>query len=151
VMKKYRGPTVLAVVLALGLFSSLTLVEGADWKLCTENPFLKAYYDTGSVTRPSGDLVRIWVKYLSKGKKGTDFWIHLRKLDKLPTEGYKHFSYHVALYEIDCREKTYQRISGIDFDQEKRMLNYFPPSNWEPIFPESMLEAFYKTTCLKEK
>jgi hypothetical protein len=41
----------------------------------------------------------------------------------------------------------YLRVSGIDYDQEKRMLNYFPPSNWEPIFPESMLEAFYKTTC----
>jgi hypothetical protein len=148
-MKKGKTLAVLTVVLVLGLFSSLTLVEAADWKLCTENPFLKAYYDAGSITRPSGDLVRIWVKYTAKGKRGTEFWIHLRKLDKLPTEGYRHFSYHVALYEIDCGEKMYQRISGIDFDQEKRMLNYFPPSNWEPIFPESMLEAFYKTTCQK--
>jgi hypothetical protein len=139
-----------SVVLAVVLFNPGP-APGADWKFCTENAFLKVYYDAGSITWPASEVVRIWVKYTAKGKKGTDFWIHLRKLDKLPIGGYKHFSYHVALYEIDCAETMYQRISGIDYDQEKRMLNYFPPSNWEPIFPESMLEALYKSVCLNLK
>ncbi len=139
-----------SLVLAVVIFNPVP-VSGADWKFCTENAFLKVYYDGESLARFPEDFVKIWVKYGAKGKKGIDFWIHLRKLDKLPTEGYKHFAYHVALYEISCQGKEYQRISGIDYDREKRMLNSFPPSPWEPIFPESMLEALYKSACLNLK
>jgi hypothetical protein len=97
------------------------------------------------------DRVKVWTKYVPKGKKGKDFWAHVRNFDKIPIKQYQHYAYSVVLYEFNCQEKTYQLISGIDFDREKRMLSELQPSKSKPIFPESLPETLYQAVCPREK
>jgi len=123
---------------------------GADWKLCSENEFLTFYFDGDNVTRLGSDRVKVWTKYVPKGKKGKDFWAHIRNFDKIPIKQYQHYAYSVVLYEFSCLEKTYQLISGIDFDQQKRMLSELQPSKSKPIFPESLPETLYQAVCPRE-
>jgi hypothetical protein len=126
-------------------------VYGADWKLCSENEFLTLYFDGDNVTRLGPDRVKVWTKYVPKGKKGKDFWAHIRNFDKIPIKQYQHYAYSVVLYEFSCPEKTYQLLSGIDFDREKRMLSELQPSKFKPIFPESLPETLFQAVCPKER
>jgi hypothetical protein len=126
-------------------------VFGADWKLCSENEYLNLYFDVEGLTRLDSGRVKVWTKYVPKGKKGKDFWAHIRNFDKIPIKQYQHYAYSVVLYEFNCPEKTYQLISGIDFDQERKMLSELQPSKSKPVFPESLTETLYQAVCPKER
>jgi Surface-adhesin protein E len=126
-------------------------LPAADWKLCSENEFLTLYFDLASLNRKDSDRVKVWTKYVPKGKKGKDFWAHVRNFDKIPIKQFKHYAYSVVLYEFCCPEKTYQLISGLDFDQEKKMLSELQPSKSKPIFPESLTETLYQAVCPGER
>jgi hypothetical protein len=133
--------------LLLAFLVSQGSVYGADWKLCSENEYLTLYFDADGLTRMDPGRVKVWTKYIPKGKKGKDFWAHIRNFDKIPIKQYQHYAYSVVLYEISCPEKTYQLISGIDFDQEKKMLSELQPSKPKPVFPESLTETLYQAVC----
>ncbi len=124
---------------------------GADWKLCSENEFLTLYFDVNSLNRRDADRIKVWTKYVPKGKKGKDFWAHIRTFDKIPIKQFQHYAYSVVLYEFSCPGKTYQLISGLDFDQEKKMLSELQPSKSKPIFPESLPETLYQIVCPGER
>ncbi len=126
-------------------------VQAADWKLCSENEFLTLYFDVDGLTRMDSDRVKVWTKYVPKGKKGKDFWAHIRAFDKIPIKQFQHYAYSVVLYEFSCPEKTYQLVSGIDFDQEKKMLSELQPSKSKPIFPESLPETLYQAVCPRNR
>ena len=69
--------------------------------------FLTLYFDVDSLTRMDSGRVKVWTKYVPKGKKGKDFWAHIRNFDKIPIKQYQHYAYSVVLYEFSCPEKTY--------------------------------------------
>jgi hypothetical protein len=135
-----------AVLLALG--AALPDPAGAaDWKLCTENEYLSLYFDAASPSRGPGELVKVWVKYVPKGKKGREFWGQVRSLEKIPVKKYQRYAYSVVLYEINCPDNVYRLISGIDYDLENRMLAEIPLSHWKPVFPDSLTETLYQVVC----
>ena len=120
---------------------------GVDWKLCSENEFLSLYFDSARLNREGDELVQVWVKYVPKGKKGREFWAHVRNLEKIPLKQFQHYAYSLVLYELSCHDQVYRLISGIDYDRGKRMLAEMPLSNWKPVFPDSLIETLHQAVC----
>jgi hypothetical protein len=123
------------------------LVRGADWKLFSENEFLSLYFDSTRLSRAENDTVKVWVRYIPKGKKGREFWAHIRSLDKVPLKQFQHYGSSVVLYELNCLDKVYRLISGIDYDRENRMLAEMAISSWKPIYPDSLIETLLPAVC----
>ena len=138
---------VLFAIVWTGLLMVAGPVRGADWKLCSENEFLSLYFDATRLTRQENDAVKVWVKYVPKGKKGREFWAHIRNLDKIPMKRFQHYGSSVVLYELNCNDKVYRLISGIDYDRENRMLAEMTLSSWKPIYPDSLMETLLPALC----
>jgi hypothetical protein len=138
----------LSCLLAGGMFFTLAdPAPGADWKICSENEFLSLYFDSTRVTRTEDTTVKVWVRYVPKGKKGREFWAQIRNLDKIPLKQFQHYASSVVLYELHCNDKVYRLISGIDYDREKRMLAEMTLSPWKPIYPDSLIETLHQAVC----
>jgi hypothetical protein len=120
---------------------------GSDWKLGAENEFLSLYFDAARLSRGENDTVKVWVRYVPKGKKGREFWAHIRNLDKVPLKQFQHYGSSVVLYELHCNDKVYRLVSGIDYDREKRMLAEMSLSSWKPIYPDSLIETLLPALC----
>jgi hypothetical protein len=119
----------------------------ADWKLCSENEFLSLYFDAARPDDGPEEARKVWVKYLPKGKKGKEFWVHIRSLDKIPSAQLQGYAYSVVLYEINCPDRVYRLISGIDYNAENRMLAEMTLSRWKPVFPDSLIETLEQAVC----
>lgn len=146
-MKKI-WPVSLSVLLAGWTFITIAgPVLGADWKLCSENEFLSLYFDATRLTRAEDTTVKVWVRYVPKGKKGREFWAHIRNLDKVPMKQFQNYASSVVMYELNCNDKVYRLISGIDYDREKRMLAEMTLSHWKPIYPDSLIETLHQAVC----
>ena len=122
-------------------------VFGTDWTLCSENEFLFLYFKASGITRSEEGLIKVWVKYVPKGQKGREFWAHIRNLEKIPMKQFQGYAYSVVLYELNCQDKVYRLISGIDYNRENRMLAEMPLSKWKPVYPDSLIETLQQAVC----
>jgi hypothetical protein len=144
-MKKFR--MTVGYFIVLGLLLPSAPVFGADWKLCSENEFLSLYFDAARLTRADNDTVKVWVRYIPKGKKGREFWAQIRQLDQVPLKQFRHYGSSVILYELHCYDKVYRLISGIDYDRDNRMVAEMPLSSWKPVYPDSLIESLLPVLC----
>ncbi len=118
-------------------------VWGADWKLYGSSEKSLAYYDTQSITRPSKNIVRVWVKitYTEKGVMDT-----VGSLGKK----YEDLSHSIILREINCVEKMIHSLSGTYYDNGGGVI-YTSSSpylrEWVFIAPESLAESLYEEIC----
>ena len=129
-------------ILVFGLIViSVGEVYGADWKLFDFNDYTLNYYDAQSVTRPSKNVVRVWIRR-DFTEKGVIDWVG--RLGK----GYENLNNSIDLWEINCIEKMVRQLSGIAYDNKGRVINsYSSPSEWNFIPPESRGETLYKEIC----
>lgn len=117
-------------------------VSGGNWKLYDSGDYSLNYYDAQSMTRPSKNIVRVWVK-VNYTKKGVIVWVG--RLGKK----YEDLSHTKELCEINCVEKMFRSLS-INFYDNKGGVIYSSSSpllKWDFIIPESINEALYKEVC----
>lgn len=115
---------VLAIMVAL-LASSVS--SGADWRFLSESGESILYYDAQSITHPSKNLVRVWVKYEGRVEK----WTYMK-----------------TLREIDCLEKKYRIVSSALYNEEgKETGSSESPSKWRFITPGGSSEILHKMVC----
>ena len=116
-------------------------VWGADWKLYDSNENYLGYYDAQDITRPSKNIVRVWVKW-DYTEKGVIEWVG--KLGKK----YENLSHLKNLSEINCVEKTVRILSMIYYDNKGGVIySSSSPLELDFIVPESHGERLYKVTC----
>jgi hypothetical protein len=144
-MKKSRLPV--GYFLWAGLLLVSVPAWGTEWKLCAENEFLSLYFDAARLSRGENDTVKVWVRYVPKGKKGREFWAHIRNLDQVPLKQFQHYGSSVVLYELHCSDQVYRLVSGIDYDRENRMVAEMGLSSWKPIYPDSLIETLLPALC----
>jgi hypothetical protein len=117
-------------------------VWGADWKFYGSTENYLAYYDAQNITRPSKNIVRVWVKwdYTEKG-----VIILVGKLG----EKFYNLNNSINLIEINCLEKKFRNPSVI-FHNNKGGVIYDlndPSSEWNIFIPEVISESLYKEVC----
>ncbi len=98
----------------------------ADWKPLAEATTGVFRYDAASVTSLSEGLKRVWINNMTKNE--TD------------------------LVVLDCKEKAYQVLSEVQWDEAFRMKSredyaYNPTPNWIKIPAKSVPEALYEVVC----
>jgi len=72
-------------------------------------------YDKDSIKR-SGGKVEVWVKTIY-GKEKIGGVEEMLKYSNDPTKGVEYISYNKTLYEINCEEETFHRLTSIYYDQ----------------------------------
>ncbi len=139
----------LSVVIGVILFIGLTIfgygeVRGADWRLYDSNDLRQSYYNADRITRPSKNIVRVWVRWNFTEKGVKDMVRNVgEKLEKL--------EYSISLNEINCAEKTNRLLSSLYYDNNGKMIYSISssklPTEWLFIVPESNADNLYKKIC----
>lgn len=114
---------------------------GAGWKLLDSNEKSSGYYDAQKITRPSKNIVTVWVK-VNFTKKGI--------IDYVGDSGekYENLSNCIILNEINCVEKMTHSLSRTCYDNKGEVIySSHSPSEWSFIIPESRGESLYKEVC----
>ena len=103
-------------------------VWGEDWKLYEDNEFFSSYYDAQSITHPSKNIFRVWVKVSLK-----------EAIKERIAFGEKYISvqYYITLIEYDCVERKRKFLTMTYYDKnaipvesvnfEKRGYDFFGP------------------------
>jgi hypothetical protein len=129
-------------ILVFGLIIiSIGEVYGADWKLYYFDEKKSYLYDAQSITRPSKNIVRVWIRwdYTEKGVMGT-----VGKFGK-KYENLDHLKY---LCEINCVEKMIRYLLAAYYDNKRKVIHSLSSSPERHfIIPESMGENLYKEIC----
>ena len=114
---------------------------GADWKLFGDHDNYLIYYNIQNITRPSKNIVRVWIRW-DYTKKGV--------MDMVGKFGkkYENLDYLKYLCEINCVEKMIRYLSANYYDNKGKVilsLSYSPEQY--SIVPESIAESLYKEVC----
>ncbi len=114
---------------------------GADWILYSFDDLNIRYYDAETITRPSKDIVRVWVKweYTYKGR--------IEIVKKLGDK-YENIDFTVALEEIKCSDRTKQNLSLDDYSKDgKTIFSTSAEYGWNYIVSGSAAEVLYGAVC----
>ncbi len=122
-----------SILIGIIIFDSAEL-WGANWKLYNydTDKYDSHYYDTESITHPSKNIVRVWVKTIYS-KRGTEE-------DSI-----------LVLQEIDCGLRKIRSLSKKFYFKEEEKLGSMAEesseSKWSFIIPDSLPEYLYKAVC----
>ena len=132
-------------ILVFGLIIiSMGDVYGTDWRLYSYNDKQKSYYDAQSITHPSKNIVRVWVKwnYTEKGVINT-----MGMMGKFGKK-FENLSHLINLEEVDCVEKKSRNLSFTYYNKEgNSIVSSDEPSEWNLIVPDSVDEDLYEEIC----
>jgi len=135
-----------SLLFTIGVFIGLATLGdaeswGADWKVYGETGFGVSSYDTGSITHPSANIVRVWTKTVYSRNGMLRLVIRHGSL-------YENLSHSVRLWEINCADKTYRFLSMQNYSQDGVVLfSEEVKKEWDFIVPDSMDENLYKEVC----
>ena len=127
------------IILSLGLEG-----WGANWKYTVENVFGDVIFiDMASRTRPSDNIVRVWVK-LVYSQKGV-----LQAVEETGKQECRDVNYTLNLMEYDCREKRSRILSEHCFSKDEFILDSRIYSNpqWESAIQDSICTSLLKAVC----
>ncbi len=119
---------------------------GADWKVygTPESDIGVFYYDAGSITHPSKNIVRVSTKTIFS-KKGV-----AERVEEFG-EGYRNLSHAVFLREVNCVEKKSRVLRLTWYDKDGHVLASFQDKSkgakWSIINPDSITEVLYQAVC----
>jgi hypothetical protein len=115
--------------------------RGEDWKLFSESEGSSFYLDGRSVSFPSENVARVWVKVVVS-EKDRSAWV---------AKGggkYLNLSYIKSSMEVNCKDKT-ERSLSLELFSEQDILDSFKgkPSEWSFIPPGSNWDNLHKAIC----
>ena len=138
-----KNRVILAVVGFIIFFFGL---EGwaANWKYTVMNVFEDVVFiDMASLTQPSDNIVRVWIKLVYSQKGAVEAVEETRK------QKCKDVNYTLNLMEYDCREKRSRTLSEHCFSKDDSILDSQTYSNplWESVIQDSIWTCVLKAVC----
>jgi len=134
----------LGVVLIGLMIFGYTEAWGADWISLgkAEVDIGEFYYDRGSITHPSKDIVRVWEKIVYS-EKGVN--TQVEELGKR----YKNLSHTLNLWEVNCVEKQTRILQSTAYSKDGTIIisAASSKSEWEFIIPGSVGEGLHSAVC----
>ncbi len=115
-----------------------------DWTLYGITKYLILFYDAKSITHPSRDIVKLWIKSVSKCNDDKEWAVKDH-----PNCSNVEWVYVVTLTEMDCSTKQDRDIKSIGYNKQGTPLESLPDeaSKWADIIPESYTDVLYKSLC----
>jgi hypothetical protein len=136
------------------LTSLISGAEAADWKLYGKmDPFIE-YYDAGSLSYPTKDVVRVQLRSVcsdkNKCKELHKKWIRESKGQMDPA--YEKWAYRLSFAEIQCRDKKIRFLSAKNVDENGKTIDDdVKPTEWmdikNPWNQPDPLEDLWKIIC----
>jgi hypothetical protein len=126
-------------------------VWGEDWEKYVENERILCCYDAESLThydgeslsQPSKNIIKVWVKF-----EYTDIGITDPVLVKKFGKKINKLDNSKSLFEINCVERKYRILEFMFYSKDGNVLHMNSiPSNWKYIIRESLNDALYKAIC----
>lgn len=124
-------------------FSSYANAE-EDWTLYGVTKYLILYYNPKSITHPLRDIVRLWIKSVSKCNVREEWAVKSH-----PNCSNVEWVYVLTLTEINCSTKKDRDVKSIGYAKAGTSEESLPDetSPWADIVPDSYAEVLYKSIC----
>lgn len=105
------------------------------------------YYDRGSITSLSQNIVKVWVG-IEYSKVGIDEVIKWRKEQHLSIDGWEKLYYQYYVNEMDCLNNTSKEIKSVFYDKKYNILgNYNLTTEIQHIIPGTVNAYLLKKVC----
>ena len=115
--------------------------ERAKWNTFGETIYGSWFYDGTSITQPSKDVVRVWVKLVWSDKGRAEY------VEKYG-EKFKTLDYTLGLIEIHCAGRI-RSLSESIYSTNRDLLSSFEFENalWRFMSPDSVMDDLRKAIC----
>lgn len=131
-------------------------VSATEWAYFgTDNFRNDRFYDKETLRKLPNGIIRAWEKMIYSDE-GRNMYI-LRRISKgSDVKAYEALGYSLDLWEIDCIKMESRLMATYDHPTHGVALqsytyHYQPSEGWDPIIPDSMGHAMYKTVCPPKK
>jgi hypothetical protein len=113
---------------------------GVDWKYYGTNEDGSYFYDTESITRPSRNLVEVWVQS-AYSQKSISHW------EREGGKGFRDLDFTLISLELNCIERSVRYLQIVFYSKNGKV--FYPMNNdeWHFIAPDSMIESLTKEVC----
>jgi len=138
------------ILIGLAIFTHAQ-AWGEDWEKYAENEKIHCCYDAesvthfdgGSLSQPSKDIIRVWVKF-----EYTDIGLTDPVLVKKFKKKINELDNSKLLYEINCVDRKYRILESMYYSKDGSVLRMNSiPSSWKHIIRESLNDALCKAVC----
>jgi hypothetical protein len=137
-----------------------TQAEGKDWKLYHVSDEDFYFYDVEGITK-SKKVVKVSEKTVVRQIKPCNVTEALKEIVELENKGPTEMADESRkkaidtmalqetrrLYEIQCSNKMYRIITGMEYDKEGTLIDGILSSKWDRIKPDSIIEKLYTAVC----
>ena len=114
------------------------------WIPIWEKEDFRLFYDKTTLRRTSSGVVKVWVKSFESPENV----ILNKKAARQKFAGYEHYSHTLALFQFDCRQKTFQELDFSDYDQHQKIMAYgLGPDKKFPVKPGSVGDRLHQEFC----
>jgi hypothetical protein len=113
-----------------------------DWVLYGVTKYLILFYDAKSITHPSKDTVKLWIKSVSKCNDSKEWAVKNH-----PNCANVDWVYVLTLTEINCSIKQDHDVKSVGYSKEGGPVVNDEGSQWSDIPPESYAEGLYLDVC----
>jgi hypothetical protein len=130
------------ILIGLAVFTYAE-VWGEEWEKYAENEKVICCYDVESLSQPSQNIIKVWVRF-EYTEIGVTDPVLVKKFKKKVNQ----LDNSKSLYAINCVEKKYRILEFRLHSKEGKVLHMdSTPSNWKHIIRESLNDALYKAVC----
>jgi hypothetical protein len=130
---------VLLGIIGLVLFG-YTEGWGVDWKYYGTNEDGSYFYDTESITRPSKNLVEVWVQS-AYSQKSISHWVREGGI------GFQDLDFTLISLELNCVERSARYLRIVFYSKNGEVFHPMDNDEWHFIAPDSMIESLSKEVC----
>jgi len=111
-----------------------------DWKYYGTNDDGSYFYDTESITRPSKNLVEVWVQS-AYSQKSISRWV------REGGKGFQDLDFTLISLELNCVERSARYLRIVFYSKNGKVFYPMDNDEWHFIAPDSMIESLTKEVC----
>jgi hypothetical protein len=137
-MEKYFQS--LSILFGLLILCSQQAWGESPWKFYGTNEEGSYYYDAETMTRPSKEMIRVWVQS-AYTDQGISRWV------RGGGEEFQNLGYTLVLIELNCVDRSLHSLQIVFYSRDKEVLTPINTKEWEFFAPDSMSEALYEALC----
>jgi hypothetical protein len=132
-----------AILIGISILFAHGYVQGEeDWRIYGVTKYFTLFYDLHSISHPSRNIVKLWIKSVSKCNDTKDWAVKDH-----PNCANVEWLYVLTLTEIDCSKKQDRDMKSIGYSKEGRESLSDETSQWSDIIADSYADVLYKVVC----
>lgn len=145
----------LYMIFSISSFFSHVNAEEERWKLTGKSKTDTCWYiDTETISRPSSDVVSLWVKSIPEKVDADIIELEDRTeeiLKKIQARNFGDYEYTEALWELDCSKTMYRILYFCVYNKNGDIIttSLTPDAEWSFILFGSVGETIQETVCNK--